>query len=408
MPASTDRKHTRCSIRSLVVGQQRRAGFCSRLHQVAELFPNLFLNIMPGFRTFADCFKKNIHNSMLTKVIEQSNVEHFAKWLGHAEKIVIVSHVAPDGDAIGSSLGLWHFLNTQEKTANVIVPNAFPDFLKWMPGSKDILQYDRYKEFADKLINEADIICCLDFNALSRIDAMADAIKNSPARKILIDHHLYPEDFCRITISHPQISSTSELVFRLICRMGNFSDITKECAECIYTGMMTDTGGFTYNSNNREIYFIISELLSKGIDKDAIYRKVFNTYSESRLRLMGHVLSEMTVYHDYCAALITLTGKEQKSFNYIRGDSEGFVNIPLSIKNVVFSCFLREDTEKPMIKVSLRSVGTFPCNKLAAEFFNGGGHLNASGGEFYGTIEEAKAVLEKALEKYKPLLTAKK
>lgn len=179
-------------------------------------------------------------------------------------------------------------------------------------------------------------------------------------------------------------------MFRLICRMGYFSDITRECAECIYTGMMTDTGGFTYNSNNREIYFIISELLTKGIDKDEIYRKVFNTYSESRLRLMGHVLTQMKVYHEHRAALITLTKKEQSQFSYIRGDSEGFVNIPLSIKNVVFSCFLREDTERPMIKVSLRSVGTFPCNQLAAEFFGGGGHLNASGGEFYGTMEEAK------------------
>ena len=167
------------------------------------------------------------------------------------------------------------------------MPNAFPDFLRWMPGSKDILLYDRYKDFADKLIAEADVICCLDFNAISRIDAMADAVLASPARKILVDHHLNPEDFCRIIISHPEISSTSELVFRLICRMGYFSDITKEGAECIYTGMMTDTGGFTYNSNNREIYFIISELLSKGIDKDEIYRKVYNTYSESRLRLIG-------------------------------------------------------------------------------------------------------------------------
>ena len=276
-----------------------------------------------------------------------------------------------------------------------------------MPGSKDILLYDRYKEFADKLIAEADVICCLDFNAISRIDAMADAVSASPARKILVDHHLNPEDFCRIIISHPDISSTSELVFRLICRMGYFSDITKEGAECIYTGMMTDTGGFTYNSNNREIYFIISELLSKGIDKDDIYRKVYNTYSESRLRLMGHVLSQMKVYPEHPAALITLTKKEQSNFNYIRGDSEGFVNIPLSIKNVVFSCFLREDTEKPMIKVSLRSVGSFPCNRLAAEFFNGGGHLNASGGEFYGTLEEAEKVLELALEKFKPLLNAK-
>ena len=318
----------------------------------------------------------------------------------------MIRQVSPDGDAMGSSLGLCHFLESQEKTVNVIMPNAFPDFLRWMPGSKDVLLYDRYKEFADKLINEADVICCLDFNALKRIDGMAEVVKNSPARKILIDHHLYPEDFCKIIISHPKISSTSELVFRLICRMGYFSDISYECAQCIYTGMMTDTGGFTFNSNNQEIYFIISELLSKGIDKDDIYRRVFNTYSESRLRLMGHVLTTMKVFNDYNTALLTLTNKEQSQFAYIKGDSEGFVNIPLSIKNVCFSAFLREDTEKKMIKISLRSVGTFPCNQLAAEFFNGGGHLNASGGEFYGTMEEAVAQFEQALEKYKPLLLA--
>ena len=342
---------------------------------------------------------------MLTKVIEQAKIDHFTKWFERADKIVIVSHVSPDGDAIGSSLGLAQFLDSQDKTVNVIVPNAFPDFLKWMPGSKDILLYDRYKEFADKLINEADIICCLDFNSLKRIEEMADSVATSPARKILIDHHLYPEDFCRIGISHPEISSTSELVFRLICRMGYFSDISREGAECIYTGMMTDTGGFTYNSNNREIYFIISELLSKGIDKDDIYRKVYNTYSESRLRLMGYVLSNMKVYREYNSALISLTKEEQGKFDYIKGDSEGFVNIPLSIKNVRFSCFLREDTERRIIKISLRSVGTFPCNKLAAEFFNGGGHLNASGGEFTGTMAEAKQVFEEALKKYKTLLT---
>ena len=342
---------------------------------------------------------------MLTKVIEQAKIDHFTKWFERADKIVIVSHVSPDGDAIGSSLGLAQFLDSQDKTVNVIVPNAFPDFLKWMPGSKDILLYDRYKEFADKLINEADIICCLDFNSLKRIEEMADSVATSPARKILIDHHLYPEDFCRIVISHPEISSTSELVFRLICRMGYFSDISREGAECIYPGMMTDTVGFTYNSNNREIYFIISELLSKGIDKDDIYRKVYNTYSESRLRLMGYVLSNMKVYREYNSALISLTKEEQGKFDYIKGDSEGFVNIPLSIKNVRFSCFLREDTERRIIKISLRSVGTFPCNKLAAEFFNGGGHLNASGGEFTGTMAEAKQVFEEALKKYKTLLT---
>ena len=346
---------------------------------------------------------------MLSKVISQANIDHVEKWFERADKIVIVSHVSPDGDAIGSSLGLWHFLNSQDKNVHVIVPNAFPDFLKWMPGAKEVIQYNRYKEFADKLIMEADVICCLDFNVLSRIDEMEEIVRVSPGRKMIVDHHLYPGDFARIVISHPQISSTSELVFRLICQLGNFSDITKEAAECIYTGMMTDTGGFTYNSNDREIYLIIGELLSKGIDKDEIYRNVFNTHSEGRLRLMGYVLYEkMQVFPQFNAALITLTREEQKKFQYKKGDTEGFVNMPLSMKGICFSVFLREDTEKDMIKVSLRSVGTFPCNEVAAEFFNGGGHLNASGGEFYGPMEEAVALFKQALVKYEDLLLGKK
>ena len=346
---------------------------------------------------------------MLSKVISQANVDHVEKWFERADKIVIVSHVSPDGDAIGSSLGLWHFLSSQDKTVHVIVPNAFPDFLKWMPGAKEIIQYNRYKEFADKLIMEADVICCLDFNVLSRIDEMEEIVRVSPGRKMMVDHHLYPGDFARIVISHPQISSTSELVFRLICQLGNFSDITKEAAECIYTGMMTDTGGFTYNSNDREIYLIIGELLSKGIDKDEIYRNVFNTHSEGRLRLMGYVLYEkMQVFPLFNSALITLSREEQQKFQYKKGDTEGFVNMPLSMKDICFSVFLREDTEKDMIKVSLRSVGTFPCNQVAAEFFNGGGHLNASGGEFYGPMEEAVALFKQALVKYEDLLLGKK
>ena len=346
---------------------------------------------------------------MLSKVISQANIDHVEKWFEKSDKLVIVSHVSPDGDAIGSSLGLYHFLLSQDKTVHVIVPNAFPDFLKWMPGAKDIIQYNRYKDFADKLINEADVLCVLDLNALSRLDDMQEVVRNSPARKLLVDHHLYPEDFARITISHPHISSTSELVFRLICQLGNFSDISKEGAECIYTGMMTDTGAFTYNSNDREIYLIIGELLSKGIDKDEIYRNVFNTASEGRLRLKGYVLCDkMQVFPEFRAALITLTREEQKKFHYMKGDTEGLVNIPLSIKDICFSVFLREDTEKDMIKVSLRSVGTFPCNQVAADFFNGGGHLNASGGEFYGTIDEAVELYKQALVKYEDLLLGKK
>lgn len=345
---------------------------------------------------------------MLTKVIPQAKIDHVRKWMERADKVVIVTHVAPDGDAIGSSLGLYHYLEAQGKTVNVIVPNAFPDFLRWMPGAKDILRYDKYKEFADELIAGADIIFCLDFNALKRIGKMADAVAASPARKAMIDHHPDPEDFCRITISHPEIASTSELIFRLICRVGDFGEMSRESAECIYTGMMTDTGGFTYNSNDREIYFIISELISKGIDKDAIYRKVYNTYSESRLRLMGFVLYEkMMVFHEFNAALITLTYAEQQQFNYVKGDSEGFVNIPLSVKNVRLSAFLREDRDSDMIKISLRSVGDFPCNKLASEFFGGGGHLNASGGEFYGTMSDAIELYKRALVKYQEELTKK-
>ena len=346
---------------------------------------------------------------MLTKVIAQANVDHAEKWFEKAEKIVIVSHVSPDGDAIGSSLGLYHFLQTQEKTVNVIVPNQFPDFLKWIPGAKDVIIYDRYKDFADRLIREADVICCLDFNELKRIDTMEEAVRNASARKMLVDHHLNPGNFADITISHPDISSTSELGFRLICRLGNFDDITREGAECIYTGMMTDTGGFTYNSNNREIYYIISELLSKGIDKDQIYRNTFNTHTEGRLRLMGYVLYEkMEIYRDFNSALIWLTKEDQRKFQYRKGDTEGFVNMPLTMQGIRFSCFLREDTEKDMIKVSLRSVGDFPCNKVASDFFGGGGHLNASGGEVYGTMDEAISLFKQALIKYEDQLLGKK
>lgn len=346
---------------------------------------------------------------MLSKIIAQANIDHVEKWFEKADKLVIVTHVSPDGDAIGSSLGLYHFLSSQGKTVNVIVPNAFPDYLKWMPGAKDIVQYNRYKDFADKLIQEADVICVLDLNALSRLDEMKYAVSNSPARKMLVDHHPYPEDFCKIIISHPHISSTSELVFRLICQLGNFSDISKEGAECIYTGMMTDTGAFSFNSNDREIYLIISELLTKGIDKDEIYRKVYNNCSESRLRLKGYVLCEkMQIFPQFKSALISLSRDEQNMFHYMKGDTEGLVNIPLSIKDICFSAFFREDTEKDMIKISLRSVGTFPCNKVAAEYFNGGGHLNASGGEFYGTLDEAIDLFKQALVKYEDLLLGKK
>lgn len=340
---------------------------------------------------------------MLTRIIDQESVDRFARWIDHADKMVIVTHVSPDGDAIGSSLGLWHFLRGKGKDVTVIVPNSFPDFLSWMPGSADIVNYEKEKDKADVLLSEADVVCCLDFNLPSRVAGMESSLVESKARKILIDHHLYPSDFCIIKISHPEISSTSELVLRVICAMECWGDVTLEVAECIYTGMMTDTGGFTYNSNNPEIYFIISQLLTKGVDKDKIYRLVFNTQTEGRMRLMGYVLFEkMAVLKDFSTAVITLRRGELSRFVYKKGDTEGFVNMPLSIKGIKLSVFLREDED--MVKVSMRSVGDLPCNEIAKKYFGGGGHKNAAGGEFYGTMEEAENTLKKALVDFQDII----
>jgi phosphoesterase RecJ-like protein len=341
---------------------------------------------------------------MLKSIIEEEKVTQFGLLLLQARKIVIVAHVSPDGDAIGSSLGFAHFLRSLGKQVTIIVPNPFPAFLKWMPGSKDIMIYERLKPYADKYIHDAQLICCLDFNCLRRIEEVSNSVKESKAKKVMIDHHPNPEEFCNITISIPGASSTSEIIFHLIYAMHRYRNITLEAAQCIYAGMMTDTGGFTYNSTRPDIYMVISMLLSKGIDKDDIYNKVYHTYSESRLRLMGYVLENMKVYPDCHASLITLSKEEQSRYEYAKGDSEGFVNLPLQIKDSILSCFLREDTERAIIKVSLRSVGDFSCTEIAEKYFNGGGHLNASGGEIQGTMEQAIARWEEVLDIIRPTL----
>lgn len=342
---------------------------------------------------------------MFSKIIAQEKINKVEDLIDKAEKVVIVTHVSPDGDAIGSSLGLYHYLQDSGIETTIIVPNEFPYFLKWMSGAKDVLIYEKYADFAAKLIEEADLIFCLDFNVLSRIKRVGELVKDSKAKKVLVDHHPDPDDFCDVTISHPEISSTCELVFRLICRMGDFEQMSKASAEAIYTGMMTDTGAFTYNSNSPEIYYIIGQLLLKGIDKDYIYSKVYHSYTPDRFRLMGLMLSErMKIYEEYGTALIWLDKKDQDRFHSQKGDTEGFANLPLNISGITFSVFLRQDQEKDMIKISLRSQGTFPCNTFAAQCFNGGGHLNASGGEYYGPLSDAIDLFEKTLDEYAELL----
>ena len=342
---------------------------------------------------------------MITKIIDEELIQQTKEEILNASNIVIVSHVSPDGDAIGSSLALFQFLKIMEKNVTVIMPNAFPDFLKWMPGCNEILVYAEKKAQADKAIAQADLIFALDFNTLHRIGEMGTVVADAQARTVLVDHHLDPGGFADVVVSYPKMASTSEMVFRIICRMGYFTEMSKECAECIYTGMMTDTGAFTYNSNNAEMYIIVSELIKKGVDKDAIYRKVYNNYSADRFRLLGHLLSEnMKIYPEIGTALLTLTSAELKKYNFRKGDTEGFVNIPLSIKGIVFSAFIKEDAG--MVKISLRSQGSFPTNKFSSNVFGGGGHLNASGGESYVSLDETVKKFEAALPEYKDLLVA--
>ncbi len=339
----------------------------------------------------------------LSDVIEPKKVDQIMQAIEEAEQIVITTHLSPDGDALGSSLALFHFLKDLEKNVRIIVPNSFPYFLKWMKGAGEISIAEYNPEAARHIMMHADLIFSLDYNISKRIGLMAPMLEDSPARKILIDHHLFPGNGFHIVVSHPEISSTSELIFRLLFQAGRYEKLTRAEAECIYCGMMTDTGGFTYNSSDPEIFEIISLLLRKKVDKDDIYSKVFHNYSAERFRLLGFTLSQrMDIYPDLHAALIWLSKEDQAPFRFSKGDTEGFVNYPLSIKGIIFSTFIRED--EGLIKLSFRSQRSFPCNEFAADFFNGGGHLNASGGEFYGSMETALELYATGLKQYEEIL----
>lgn len=333
---------------------------------------------------------------MLTKVIPEEKVVATYKAIQRAKRIVIVAHKRPDGDAIGSCLGLYHFLYSFERETYVILPDAIPSNMSILPSSSEILNFELEPAKCTSILADTDLVFCLDFNHLNRIGPLGSIISNCQAEKIMVDHHLDYQPFADVIISHPEIASTSELVFRLICRMGYFADMTQQTAECICAGMLTDTGGLAYNSNSPEIYTIFAELLRKGVDKDALYRHLFNTYKESRMRLMGYVLSQkLEILPEFHTAIFSLSEKELAKYGYEKGDTEGFVNLPLSIDGIKFSIFARE--EKDTVKLSLRSVGTFPANQFASEYFNGGGHLNASGAE-------SKLSLEETIEKIKQVL----
>lgn len=325
---------------------------------------------------------------MLKQIISESNIRLVRKLLEESERIVITCHKSPDGDAIGSSLGLAHTLSNIGKEAKVVTPDRPPRSLRCLPGIKDVVPYTQYPEFAHQLMADADLIFCLDFNALYRVDRMRDELAAASCPKIMVDHHEGPEPFADVIISHPAQSSTSVLVFRLLCRLELFNCIDRKAATCIYTGMMTDTGNFTYNSNDPDLYLIISELLHKGVNKDEIYKKVMNTKTSDVLKLHSYAIAEkMEIFPELQTALIVLRRDDLKRFDYHPGDDEGLVNVPLGIENMVYSVYLREDSNQ--IKVSTRSVGNFRADLICQDFYNGGGHINAAGGELPPDLDAA-------------------
>lgn len=353
---------------------------------------------------------------MISQTLDTACVTEAQRLIAEAHKIVIFTHIAPDGDAMGSSLAMWHWIRMKEEDerkkeqVTVVTPNAFPEFLAWLPGADQIVVYEGKETQADQLIAEADLHICLDFNEPKRIGPAGDKLLLNPCPKLLIDHHLMCDDGwlhtnpLSVSISHPEASSTCELVYRVISHQ--HSAFSQEMATCIYTGLMTDTGNFSYNSNNPDLYEMIAELMRAGINKDTIYNDVFNQYSADRVRLTGYCLyRKMRLFPKYHLALIALSEEELEQFHFRPGDTEGIVNMPLQISDVYYSVFMREQppkpgTPKPVIKLSFRSQGDRPVNIFAHEVFRGGGHANASGGEFYGTLGQAILLFEKSYPKY--------
>ncbi len=328
------------------------------------------------------------------------NFSKIKELLSSKKKILITSHSNPDGDALGSGLGMMLFLNQFDLEVNFMVPNSFPDFLMWMPGQENILIFDKNKKHCKHLIETADVLFSLDYNTPSRLGKAGEAFQKSKGVKILIDHHIDPDvDVYDHVCSTVNTSSTSELVFDFITRIDP-SKLNIEIAECLYTGIMTDTGSFSYACNYEKTFRIVADLHKQGLDGVKINRLVYNTYSESRIRLLGYALSEkLVVLQDYATAYISLTKEELDNYNYKAGDSEGLVNYALSIKGIKLAALFSEKNKK--IRISFRSVGDFSVNNLARKHYNGGGHKNAAGGDSFLSMEETLTAFERLLSDYK-------
>ena len=333
------------------------------------------------------------------KVLNDSELTQLRQLIVDCKRVVVICHKSPDGDAIGSSLAWAEYLRQQGKDVSVVVPDAYPDFLQWLPNTQLIMRYDKKAEEVKTVFEQADLVCCMDFNESSRVEELQPLLDAFQGKRLMIDHHLNPNLDDAMVISRSQLCSTCELVFSILWQLDAYEPMTHAMAVCLYCGMMTDTGGFTYNSTRPEIFYIISLLLDKRVNKDLVYNRVYHNYSADAIRLRGYVISrKMRVSNELHAAYFTLTRDEMKRYHFIKGDAEGLVNEPLRIKGMKVSISLREDTEKPnLILVSLRSSCGFHCAEMARRFFNGGGHEDAAGGKLFCSITEAEQIATQAI-----------
>ncbi len=312
------------------------------------------------------------------------------------KSISIIPHTSPDGDAIGSAIGLANTLINAGFKATIISPNDYPEYYEWFESKAEILFYNKNKKKVKETIADTGLLFCVDFNEITRSGKLEKVIDGFTGPKILIDHHPFPSKFCDFVISDTTYSSTAELIFDVVNELGYTEFITKDVAEALFAGIMTDTGSFNHNISDPNTFKVVSNLLQYGINADAIKANIYDNFSASRMQLLGYCLNEkMVVMPEYRAAYINLSKKELKKYNFTPGDTEGFVNYPLSIKGVVFSVLFIEKDD--YVKASFRSKGSFPANRFSSENFNGGGHLNAAGGE-------SKLGLDETIEKFKQLL----
>ncbi|MBO4646503.1 MAG: DHH family phosphoesterase [Bacteroidales bacterium] len=325
-----------------------------------------------------------------------------------AKNIAIISHFNPDGDAVGSSLALYQYFHNEGFNTNVILPNSVSEFLRWMPGLKQATIAEKSMRTAKKILKEADILFIVDMNALHRSGpSLEEPIKTSRAFKVLIDHHLSPVIECNAQFSTTQTTSTCELVYQFLDKLdADKTKITLEVATCIYVGIITDTGSLSYMCNQPATYSIIGNLMKKGIDGEAIHRKVYDNYNESRIKLLGLCLSQrLKIIRDHSTTYMYLTKKDLKDNNYVIGDTEGFVNYGLSLKGIQFTAFFTERDDR--IRVSFRSKGNFDVNLFARKHFNGGGHKNAAAAFWYDTLENTLKYFETILKEYDQVLHPK-